>query len=125
SALSSSLVRVGELEQARSRLREACALLAVLEMPRETVFILEALAEWLGAGGRPGGGARLLGAAAAPRVGGGVPRMPHAAAAIDALADRARGVRGDAKWQRQRALGDKLPLADALAEANALTNPVQ
>src|SRR5206468_6384251 len=52
-ALTSSLVRLGEPALAQARLKQAFALLGKLETPRELVFTLEALAEWLLAVSRP------------------------------------------------------------------------
>jgi hypothetical protein len=124
-SLASSLVRVGEPALAQQRLQQAFALLAKLEMPRETVFSLEALAEWLFTVGRAGDTARMLAAAAKARAELGTPLMPHEEKEVGGLAARTRAAIGDVEWSSQQSAGYRLSLADALAEGNVLANSVQ
>jgi hypothetical protein len=118
-------VRVGEPELARLRLREALALLGQLETPREAVFLLEALGEWLCAVGRPADTARMLAAAAAMRGTMNMPFMPHEAQEVGSLAARARQAIGEGEWALQQAAGGQLAATEALAQGNVLTNPVR
>ena len=124
-ALASSLVRVDELALARQRLQEAFVLLGALEMPRETVFALEALGEWLCAAGRPADAARVLAAMAKARAELGTPLMPLEAREIATLSARARAAIGEAEWAGQQTAGYRLSLAEALAEGSMLANTVQ
>ncbi|HXS81145.1 MAG TPA: protein kinase [Methylomirabilota bacterium] len=123
--LASAHLRNGQPAPAQGRLQEAFALLAALEMPREAVFSLEALAEWLFAVGRPGDTARVLAAAAKARAELGTPLMPHEQKEVDGLAARARAAVGEAEWSSQQTAGYRLSLPEALAEGSALANSVQ
>jgi hypothetical protein len=125
SALAMSLVRLGEPKLAQARLREAFALLGRLETPREAVYLLEALADWLLAVGRPADGARFLAAAANARTAVGLPFMPHEANDVGVLAARTREAIGESGWTRQQEAGGRLALTDALVEGRALANSVQ
>ena len=124
-ALTSSLVRDGEPVLAQARLKEAFALLATLEMPREAVMVLEALAEWLFAVGRPGDTARVLAAAAKARAELGTPLMRHEQTEAEALAARVRAAIGEAEWSGQQSAGYRLSLPEALAQAGVLANSVR
>jgi len=118
-------VRNGQHALAQARLQEAFALLGALEMPREAVFSLEALAEWLFAVGRPGDTARVLAAAAKARAELGTPLMPHEEKELSGLATRARAAIGEADWSGQQTAGYRLSLPEALAEGSVLANSVQ
>ena len=123
--VASALVRNGAPALAQARLQEAFALLGALEMPRETVFSLEALAEWLFAVGRPGDTARVLAAAAKARAEMGTPLMPHEEKELSGLATRARAAIGETEWSGQQSAGYRLSLPEALAEGSVLANSVQ
>jgi hypothetical protein len=124
-ALVLALLRVGEPGLAQGRLREAFALLGRLETPREGVYLLEALAEWLFVVGRPADGARFLAAAANSRASMGMPFMPYELQEVNALTARTRQAIGEPEWARQQEAGARLALTDALAEGSSLANSVQ
>jgi non-specific serine/threonine protein kinase len=122
SALASSLLRAGDLAGAHARLRECHALVTSLELVRELVFLLDVLADWLLASGRPADAARSLGAADAVRVTIGSPLMPQEQSETERLKAGVATAIGEAEMSRNVAAGAALTKDQALAEASALLN---
>ncbi len=125
SALVSAMVRGGHLEEARRRLLECLALLETLEAPREAVYALDALGEWLFASDRPDPAARMLGAADVAREALGAPHLPAERVELEKLWSRITAALGDGEAARLRSEGGLLTLQQALAEAAALANEVR
>ena len=125
SSLVSALVRGGHLEEARGRLLECLALLETLEAPREAVYALDALGEWLFTSDRPSPAARMLGAADVAREALGAPHLPAERVEAEKLWFRITAALGDGEAARLRSEGGALTMQQALAEATALANVVR
>jgi hypothetical protein len=123
--LASTLVRVGDLDAALHRLREALALLEELGLPRESVFLLDALADWLFAVSRPADAARVLGAGGAARLRLGSPLMPHERLEVERLKGRIAAQLGEAEASACAATGEAWSSEQAIAEAKAVLNSIQ
>jgi non-specific serine/threonine protein kinase len=123
--LAESLLRGGDLSGARTRLRECLALLEELDLARELFTLLEALAAWLFAAGRPLESARMMGAAAGIRTAIGALALPAERADGEQLRARIAAAIGEDLEGRVHAEGGALSREQALSEARRLLDSVQ
>jgi non-specific serine/threonine protein kinase len=123
--LADALLRGGDVAGARVRMGECLALLEEMDLVREAFTLLEVLAAWLLATGRPAESARMLGAAASIRTTVGAPALPAERADIERLRERLHEAVGEDAATRSQAEGAALPRGQALAEARALLQVVQ
>jgi len=123
--LAVALVRLGAVEQAHDRLRELFALLARFEAARESVYALEAAAEYLASVGRVREGAAAFGASLGARE-----RMQLALTPLElrdhariraALASMGLGEGLEATLEQARSR----PLGEAIADAAATIDGVR
>ena len=106
-------------------MREALALLEELGLPRESAFLLDALAEWLFAVGRPVDAARVLGAGRAAHLRLGSPLMLHERLEVERLQGKIAAQLGEGEAGRCDATGEGWSSGQAIAEAKTLLNSVQ
>jgi non-specific serine/threonine protein kinase len=124
-SLASSLLRGGDTAGTCLRLRECLALLEELDLARESFTLLDVLAEWLLATGRPVESARMMGAAASIRTALGAPLMPVEREGSEDLRLRIAVAIGEDAARRSLAEGAALSREQALTEATVLLDSDQ
>jgi tetratricopeptide (TPR) repeat protein len=118
--LADALLRGGDVAGARIRLCECLAVLEELDLARESFTLLEGLAAWLFATGRPLESARMMGAAASIRTVIGAPALPSERADAEELRARIAAAIGEDAAGSRHAEGAALTREQALAEAKVL-----
>ena len=118
--LAQSLVRLGELEAARERIRECFGLMEQLATPREAVSALESLAEWLLATGHAPEAARVMTGADSARRALRMSLMPVEKSVHEELRRLVRERVESSELERIRAAGQELTLKESLAQARPL-----
>lgn len=119
--LASVALRQDKVAQAEALGREALALYHDLGDPRRCAVGLEGLAGSAGMAGLGERAARLLGAAAAIREALGTPIATHEQAEVEQTTADTRAALGEERWAAEFALGQDLPLEEAIAEALGTT----
>ena len=116
-ALGSAYTASGRGEEARRALHESLVFQARGEGPREGVYVLESMAEWLAAGGRMIEAAHMLGAARSVREAYRLEPMKRERADMEAVRARIEGALGAEPAANAMAEGASLELRGALVEA--------
>jgi non-specific serine/threonine protein kinase len=119
-ALAVALVRGDDLEAARDRLRECLAILADIAAPREGLFAIDAIAEWMLAEGRPSDASRFAGASEASRRAFTISYFPSEKAEADQMLERIRASLGQVETERSLEIGRGMSLESALNEARTI-----